>query len=423
MINFSIKTLGCKVNQYESEKMESGLKEAGFTMSRSWLNLNIIIINTCAVTHIAERKSRQFIRKAAKLNPTATIFITGCATKTDSTRLQEILGVNVIYFDKEMVVNHIRDLFKPSLKATLPVQYHIPIEEDTTEQPDHCRSYLMIQDGCENFCSYCIIPHIRGRNKPKAFHEIKKEILALNNKGCKEIVLTGINLGMYKDEDYSLTNVCSHIFYSCPETRIRLSSIEPNLIPDHLVDLMANEKRFCKHLHIPLQSGSDTILRKMNRKYSTSEYLNLITRIRARIPDISITTDLIIGFPTESEKEFYETLTFIKRCQFSKIHIFPYSRRIGTPAAELQQSITQTELQKRLNLVSFTEKEMRLHHLSQFVNTCQEILLEQEKDGFFWGYTSNYLRVCLPNNSYSSNTFVNVLINRLEEGFLHSLPL
>lgn len=411
MVKFAIKTLGCKVNQYESEKIQSKLNKYGFSYSDTWEDLDFIIINTCAVTHIAERKSRHFIRKASRTNPRAKIYVTGCASSTDTERLSEIVGVDFIVTDKDHLVKEIKINHQDEVQDILS-------PHSNQLKSSHTRAYLMIEDGCENFCSYCIIPYTRGKVKSIPFEELKEEIDSLIKNNIKEIVLTGINLGMYEYGKYNLIDICKYIFNESPETRVRLSSIEPNLITEDLINFIANQNRFCKHLHIPLQGATNKLLSDMNRKYTTEEYETLLNKIRNIMPDISITTDYIIGYPTETDEQFEESLEFIRKCNFSKMHIFVYSKRKGTPAAEIPHRINQDTIKDRQKRITSTENRMRNEYTKRFINSTTEILIEEKKNNSFWGYTSNYLRVQIQNGDLTLNKFYSFKLHKIENEIL-----
>lgn len=408
MINFYIQTLGCKANQYESEKLAKLLASNGLTYSNQATGLDLIIINTCSVTHVAERKSRQLIRKLAKNNPNADIYITGCAAVSDKERLIEIAKVDFIIEKKDV------------LEKILINKYNNCKKTNKINIPDNkTRSYLMIETGCDNFCSYCIIPYTRGPVISRNFEEICKEAKELINNGSKEIIITGINIGKYIDKEKNITNICQYIIENSKDTRVRISSIEPNLIPEDLINLIQTEKRMCKHLHIPLQGGCDQLLKDMNRKYTTKEYSNLINVIRKKIPNISITTDLIIGYPTETEDFFIKTTEFIKQCNFSKIHIFPFSKRSGTEAAKIKKQINPEIIKQRIKSIQQIEEEMKSSYLNNNIGCKQQILIETFKNQQFTGFTSNYIKVILHEKNLIINHFYKIKLTSIINKEIH----
>jgi threonylcarbamoyladenosine tRNA methylthiotransferase MtaB len=410
MIRFATITLGCKVNHYETEKLERRLMADGMELVYKQKDVEFIVINTCSVTHRAEKKSRHLTRKTIKENPDAQVYVTGCALTTDLQSIRDIVGSNFIFVDKEQLFRHLRQTYMPD---------RVSEEIRETGNPfNFARGFLMIENGCENYCAYCIIPYIRGNVQSKSFEEAVTEAKAFLGRGIKEIVLTGINLGMYYDRknNRSLTDVCRAILRLDDSLRLRLSSIEPNLVEDTLIELMEEEPRFCNHLHIPLQGGDDSVLNDMNRKYGTAEYRALVEKLYARIPGLSVTTDLVVGFPTEKQEHFENTLAFIEACRFSKIHLFPYSKREGTAAAGLTLQYSPDELKKRMETAGKLERQMRENFHQSLIGTTQQVLVEQTRENIPWGYTTNYIRVQLE-SKHRINQIVEVIITgQTEDG-------
>jgi threonylcarbamoyladenosine tRNA methylthiotransferase MtaB len=353
-------TLGCRANQAQTEVLRSSLPEEG----------DICVINTCTVTHDSERKSRQAIRKAIRENPKAKIIVTGCYAKLETDKLKKT-------FPKIEIIT------PPSL-APSSVEGPVP----------RIRMNLMIQDGCEHFCSYCIVPYARGKIKSKPLDQVAAEADQLIQAGAREIILTGINLGTYQ---YDLSKVINLLSSIENLFRIRLSSLEPMYIDRKLIDVIAKDPKVCKYLNIPLQSGDNSILKTMGRNYTSDDYLSLIDYARNKMPDCGITTDIIVGFPGEGEKEFQNTVNLVNRIKFSRIHIFSYSKRKETPAAEMPNQVDdKTKKARNKTLHDLRNKHMQ-EFADQYLNKEVEILVEQQGEGL----TSNFIRCFFdsPSNS------------------------
>lgn len=373
-------TLGCRANQYQTEVLKSQLTSYESRVVDFQLEADVYVINTCTVTLDADRKSRQAIRRAIRQNPKAKIIVTGCYTKLEPDILK-----------KEFPEIEIKDpqSLPPSPQTLAP----------------RIRANLMIQDGCEHFCSYCIVPYARGKIKSKLLEQVFDEAKRLVETGAREMVLTGINLGTYQ---FDLCAVIHRLSVLKDLQRIRLSSLEPMYIRKELIDTIAENPKACKHLHIPLQSGDNKILAAMNRNYSTDGYLDLIHYIRAKMPDCGITTDIIVGFPGEGEKEFQNTMDLVNQIKFSRIHIFTYSERKGTLAAELPNQIDhKTKNQRSKHLHKLRNKYM-VDFAGKYLNKEVEILVEQKGEGL----TSNYIR-CFFNDPTDSSGHLKNIFARL----------
>lgn len=398
-MKFHIITLGCKVNSYESSFIKESLEESGFSFCEDILNSDIIIINTCSVTDTSDKKSLKTLRRVKRENPKAILVVMGCSSQNNPDDYAS-LGVNILLGTKEK--SKVPDLIKKYLETKENYTYITQNRETKFEDMfiksfDHVRAYIKIQDGCDNFCSYCIIPYVRGSIRFKNYDEILKEASSLVAKGFKEIVLTGIHTGSYHFENKTLVNLIKDLSKISGLERLRLSSVEvTELSDDFMEEVLKNDKVFCPHLHIPLQSGCDKILKIMNRKYDLNYFEKKINKIRSIIPDIAITTDVIVGVNHETEEDFMQTYEFCKKMNFAKIHVFPYSKRNGTALSkmdgELDNSIKKKRARKLINLSDFLEKD----YYNKFIGQKLEVLIESVNAGTSVGHTSNYLKVEIP---------------------------
>lgn len=398
-MKITYRTLGCKVNQYETENIRFELEKQGYeTVFDN--SFDICIINTCTVTSIADGKSRAVIRRAIKDNPKAFVIVTGCYSDIKPDDIKTIDGVDLIIpnEDKDMIVERIKTLF-----PTKTTQQIIRPRTRT-------RAVLKVQDGCSQFCAYCIIPYARNKFFSADPQKMIDEVNILESAGHKEIVLTGIRLGSYNFNGHKLPYLIESLLNNTKIDRIRLSSIEMWETGDELLDLMS-DSRMAKHLHIPLQSGSDKILKLMNRPYSTTDYLNLIEKINNKIPNIAVTTDVITGFPYETDDDFSDSLNTIETAHFSRLHIFRYSKRQGTPAADMPSQIDPKIKKQRLEALTDTDKKLRLAFAAKFVGTKADVIFEtQKKDGLLHGYTSNYTEVTMDSKLAVKNQLTEVKI-------------
>jgi len=384
-------TLGCKVNQYDTQEIRERFLRHGFQEINNGRKADVYVINTCTVTAIADYKSRYYIRYAFRQNPKAKIIVTGCYTELDSEEIFKISGVTHIVKNQDK--HRILELLNE------PRQLSQPQEKGISNFSGHTRAFLKIQDGCDNFCSYCKVPLVRGASRSKPLNEIVKEAERLLKNGFKEIVLTGICLGAYGrdlNSKVSLVNVIEALEKLDGLLRIRLSSIEASDVSEELIRKMAESKRLCPHLHIPIQSGDDEILKKMNRKYTFEGYLNLIEKIKTLIPEIAITTDVMVGFPRETEENFQNTIKLIQEIMPLKVHIFPYSLRQGTAASNFKDVLNPLVIQERISRLKDVSKECSLAYKKQFLNRNLGVLIEEraKEDKTYWeGYTGNYIKV------------------------------
>jgi len=389
-MKFYIYTLGCKVNAYESNIMKEQLENNGYVMDK---DADIFIINTCTVTNTSDNKGLKLIRRIRREYPNSLIIVTGCLPQVNS---EKITDANIIIGNvgKSNIVKYIEE-YKQSKLVDIKDIMEEPFEDMELNNFDKTRAYVKIEDGCENYCSYCIIPYSRGKVRCKKKESVIKEVKNLISNGHSEIVLTGIHTGHYYDGDYSFYNLLCDLVKIEGLKRLRISSIEINEITDEIIELFKSNNILVDHLHIPLQSGSDTILKLMNRKYDKQEFINRINKIRQARPNISITTDVIVGFPYETEELFNETIENIKKINFSKIHVFPYSIRKGTKADLMDNQIDESIKKERVKALMDLSKELEINYFSSYINKEVTFIKEVYKDKYLIGHTGNYLLVKL----------------------------
>ena len=394
-MKFCIVTFGCKVNQYESNMMKENMLHHNFLYEEKLDNSDIIIVNTCTVTNTADKKCLKEIRRIKREYPNKILVVVGCSVQYKK-ESYENMGIDILLGNKNK--GHIGDLIEDFINTKNKYAYidnkRSTIFEDMhIKSFNHIRAFMKIEDGCDNFCSYCIIPYVRGSVRSKDFETCIKEAKALVDSGHKEIVLTGIHTGRYENNGHDLTDLINELSTIDALKRIRISSIEITELNDKFMKLLKNNPKICDHLHIPLQSGSNEILKKMNRKYDKEYFKNKINMIRLIRPSISITTDIIVGFRGETDELFNECLEFAKEIKFSKIHVFPYSMRIGTAAAgmpnQVSESIKKSRVQELINLSNELEKE----YYNKFKGKCLDVLIEENHNNKSIGHTSNYLKV------------------------------
>ena len=406
-------TLGCKVNAYESEYILSKFKDKGYEITDGISD--IYVINTCSVTNTSDAKSRKVINKIIRENKDAVVVVMGCMIEAHKDYENDGVSIIIGNKDKSKVVELVEEYLKNHNRKKLLYDNFDEIFEDMfiTHMNEHTRAYVKIQDGCENFCSYCIIPYTRGHQRSKDPNKVIDEIKTLVANGYKEVVLTGIHTGHYgSDIDTSFPSLLKEIAKIKELKRLRISSIEITELDEKFLDVLKNEKVIVNHMHIPLQSGSDTILKSMNRKYLTDFYMNKIKQIRNIRPDISISTDIIVGFPGETEELFLKTMKFSKRIGFSKIHVFPFSVRKGTKAELMPNHISEEIKKERVKKLVSLSNELEINYLKKYIDCFVEVLIEQSGDSYSIGHTDNYLKVRI-NRNIPSNTLVKVKINNL----------
>ena len=416
MPSVGILSLGCKVNTYESEYIRNILEKRGYEIKDFSDKCDIYIINTCTVTNTSDTKSSKMLRRARKENPDAIIVAMGCFI--ESNKDNPIPGIDIVIGnrDKDKVPDLIDEYLKNKERIIRLYKGRTDIFEDMyiTNFPGRTRAFVKIQDGCDNFCSYCIIPFVRGKCRSKDKDKVIEEITALVNNGYKEVVLTGIHTGSYgRDLDISFADLLNEIIKIKGLKRLRISSIEATELNEDVLNILKNSNIIVDHLHIPLQAGSNEILKSMNRKYDLKYFEDKIAEIRSIRPDISITTDIIVGFPGETEELFKETLNTVKRINFSKVHVFPYSERKGTKSERLPNKIPSNIKKDYVKRLIALSKELEIEYASKFIGKELEILVEQTKDDFSYGHTSNYLNVKVKGN-LSHNELIKVKITSVD---------
>ena len=414
MKNFYIDSLGCKVNSYEIEAIKDELLLKGYQK----VDINeadVIILNTCCVTNTAASKSRQKIHSLHQKNPLAKIIVMGCYVQGFEEEVKKIEGVYLLVGTKNrrQIIQQIEALNQQISLVEDLSDYTIYENLSISSSLENTRAYLKIQDGCNNFCSYCIIPYVRGTVKSRLKEDIIEEAKKLIQLGYKELVLTGIHTGHYgKDLDnYTFTDLIEELLNIKGLYRLRISSIEESEITSKLIDLMKNNDKLAKHLHIPLQAGSDKILKLMNRKYDVKTFLNKIQYIQNNIEDIAITTDVIVGFPQESEENFNETLKICQELHFSKIHVFPYSARKGTIAATMKGQVNGKIKKERAKKLIELSNQLNLEYNQKYLNKEVEVLIEENCEGYYIGHTTNYIKVKIQSQcSLNRNEIVKVKV-------------
>lgn len=393
--------LGCKVNQYESEAIAELFAEKGYEIVGIDEEADVYVINTCTVTNFGDKKSRQLIRKVKRQNENAIVAVVGCYAQTAPKELMEIAGVNLVIGTKDRaqivemveqydrangVENHVSDIMKERVFEPLSIQ----------KLANRTRAYLKIQDGCSQYCSYCIIPYARGPIRSREPQEVVAEVKRLAENGFKEVVLTGIHVASYgKDRrDTSLPDILKQVHEVEGIERIRFSSIEPNVVTEEFAQTMAALPKVCDHFHLSLQSGCDKTLKEMNRKYDTEKYRQAAATLRKYLPKVALTTDIIVGFPGETEEDFRESYAFAEEIGFAKIHVFPYSPKRGTPAAARKdQLLNAVKAERSHTLIQLSDK-MAADFLADAVGTDAEVLYERAVgEGIYEGHTTNYMKV------------------------------
>lgn len=399
-MKIAVVTLGCKVNKYESDALVFELKKRGYETTDKLEFADAYVVNSCAVTNEAEKKSRQMLERVRKLNPNAKIYVMGCASQNNPKKFVEkgaqfVVGTankQKILDDLENVGTHIYDF---------PKQY----EDDLFSAQSLSRAYIKIQDGCNNFCTYCLIPYLRGRSRSRSLESIVDEVSKLPE-NVKEIVLVGIDVSDFQIDGKKALGTLLKSLDGFGK-RLRLSSMEDNLISDEFLKILASLKNFCPHFHLSLQSGCDNVLKKMNRKYTTAQFEESVNKIRKYFPNAGITTDIIVGFPTETDEDFETTMKFVEKIKFSQLHIFPYSKRNGTAASKLYKDLSGNIKTQRLKRLEELGKKLSLDFINQ--NKTGKVLIEEFADGYFEGYTENYIK-CFLQGDFEVGDIVDVKI-------------
>ena len=390
-------TLGCKVNQYETNAMMQKMIEAGYEVVDFETKADIYIINTCTVTNMADKKSRQMLRRVKEINPEAILVAVGCYAQVAKEKLEQIpeidliLGIN----EKNDIVEYVEQASKNTYVSDVLHQTEFLDFGDVT-YTEKTRAVIKVQDGCNNFCSYCIIPYAKGRVRSRKLESVVKEITEIAEKGIKEVVITGIHVASYGidfDNNTRLIDLLEAIQKIDGIKRIRLGSLEPNIITEEFVNRLKKVTKMCDHFHLSLQSGCDETLKRMNRKYTAETFEKEVNLLRKTFPDVALTTDVIVGFPGETEEEFNETYKYLSKIRFTKLHVFKYSPRKGTVAAKMKNQIDSTVKEKRSHKLIELSNECEIEFLDRYVGKELKVLFEKQDGEYIKGHTTNYLVV------------------------------
>lgn len=418
---FSILTLGCKVNQYESEAMSELFEKEGYRQVENEDFSDVYIVNTCTVTNLSDRKSRQFIRRAKRQNPDAVVAVVGCYSQVSPEEVKKIKGVDVVIgtTDRNKIVNLVEEA-KSGEKIDIVRDLKDVREFHNTTNFDsnnRTRAYMKVQDGCNRFCTYCIIPYARGPIRSREIEDAVEEAKTLASSGFKEIILTGIHIGSFgKDRgEKRLIDLIEAIAEVDGIKRIRLSSVEPNIIDEDFMKRAVATNKLCDHFHLSLQSGSNNVLKAMNRHYTREEYIEKTKIIKKYMPNAGLTTDIIVGFPGETDEDFKDSVSIVKEVGFSKIHVFKYSMRKNTPAAKMKNqidgNIKKERSEKLIEVGEIYQKKFKLANM----NMPKSVLFEEEHEKEYYGYTTNYIRVKAKSDEDLTNKIKSVEILDTEE--------
>ena len=417
-MKFKTISLGCKVNSYECSALSSLLLSKGYLESHDE-QVDVVIINTCSVTATADQKSRQHIRKMMKLYPNAICVVMGCYSQGNKEYITNEIKPHILVGTSHR--DEIPELIEQYLKEKTPIvkvddnPRNFDYEEmGVTSFSENVRAYLKIQDGCDNFCSYCLIPYRRGKMRSRSKENVIREAKYLIEQGYSEIILTGIHVGGYgKDiEGTTFSDLVNELANLSGLQSLRISSIEESEIDEQLIDLVANNKVLAKHLHIPLQSGSETVLNRMNRKYNKEQFLSKLKLIRQAIPNVALTTDVIVGFPGETDEEFNETVDFIKECDFNMLHVFPFSAREGTGAYLMKNQVNPKIKKQRAAVLLELSKQLWDKYTDKFVGKDIEVLIEKLEEDYAIGHTTNYIDVKIDKNNLKPGDRINVKLQK-----------
>lgn len=396
---YKVVTLGCRTNQYESQAYRDQLSVMGWREVKEREAASLCIINTCTVTESADSSSRHQIRQLVREHPDARIVVTGCFAERKPGQVHSIEGVDVVVSNRD----------KEELVAKLFPQEEVP-EFSIRQFEAHTRAFVKVQDGCNSFCTYCIIPYVRGRSRCRPIEAVLKECEGLIRQGYKEIVITGINVGDYEDRGKNLADLMAAVDQLPGLERLRLSSIDPDEVDDHLLDVIVNGKRTCQSMHIVLQSGSNAVLKRMNRKYTKQMFFETVDRLKEASPDFTFTSDLIVGFPGESEADFEDSLEVMREVHFAKVHMFPYSKRERTRAALYKDQVPPDVIKERKRRVLELDAQCRIQLCQGYVGRTMHILTEGGAQGWLEGHTDNFLPVKIPAQEYVPNQLLEVVL-------------
>lgn len=419
-------TLGCKVNSYETEAVIELFEKRGYSIVDFEEPADVYVLNSCMVTNTGERKSKKYIRRPFQINPDAIVIVMGCLSQMKAEEMLAIAGVKIVLGTKnrDLIVDYLEEYLaegKPLNKVAKLANKESFDHLFISDFKGHQRAFLKIQDGCNNFCSYCIIPYTRGRIRSKPAQRVLDEARKLVDSGHIEIVLTGIHTGGYGAdlESYKFSDLLRDLEKLPGLKRIRISSIEILELSDEIIDIIAGSDKIVNHLHVPLQSGSDRILKLMNRRYDKVGFLEIVGQLRRRIPDLALTTDVIVGFPSETEADFQEQLTFIETVGFQELHVFPYSRREGTVASKMKDEVDNETKKSRVQRLLAMSDELKRRYVADQIGKVHRVIPEQEKDGYIQGHTRDYLLVRLQADPKLIGTEVRVIITAFDNEYCY----
>lgn len=415
MKKIAFTTLGCKVNLYDSEAMAELFADKGYEIVDFDEFADIYVINTCTVTNFGDKKSRQMIRRARRCNENAVIVATGCYAQVRPEAVAGLEGINIVIGtkDRSKVVDIVEQYQAENgvLNAVTDIKGEKEFERlKVSKLKDRTRAYIKIQEGCNRYCTYCIIPYARGPVRSRHPEDVIDEVKTLANNGFKEVVLTGIHIASYGVDldNITLADIIEQVHAVDGIERIRFSSMEPKAVDDEFVARMAKLPKVCEHYHLSLQSGSDTTLKKMNRRYTSDEYAAACDRLRKAFPDVAVTTDIIVGFPTESDENFTESYDFAKRVKLSKIHVFPYSPKTGTPAAKIRPQVPPDVKSDRSHKMLELSESLNREFMSKYIDKNMEVLFERLEGDYYEGHTRNYIKVLCKSDRDLTNEIVMV---------------
>ncbi len=433
-------TLGCKVNQYDTQAMQEVMLRNGYTVVEENDPADVCIINTCTVTNAADQKARQVIRRAIRKNPDTEVLVTGCYAESDREAIEAIPGVSLVFGNREkadlqkyldLVHESWREKDRSPLLQIDPVHHdavreHANFSMSVSEAGKHTRALIKVQDGCSAFCTYCIIPYVRGRMTSRPLPDIVQEAQQIAANGYKEIVITGVHLGAYGldiGRQGTIADILEHIHPIDGIERIRFSSIEAMNFPPDLVDRMAALPKCMPHFHLPLQAGSDKVLRQMRRRYTRAEFSRLVEKLRTSFPDVGITTDVMVGFPGETDADFEDSLQFVEEIGFNQLHVFRYSPRRGTPAADYSDHVPPHVSAERSKAMIALGKQLGVEFRERMLGKTMNVLVEESRegaDGHLAGFTENYLRVLTDVPDSAVNRILPVKLTALEGEFIRA---
>lgn len=424
-MKFSVITLGCKVNQYESQVMLDAMLRSGFDYEPNYILGDIVIVNSCTVTAVSDNKALKLLRRIKRENPTAITVLTGCMPQAFPNKLKNFESADIIMGNK--CRNDLLPLLEEYIKNGKQIIKIDPHSDDTkfekmqvTSFNERTRAFIKIEDGCNRYCSYCIIPYARGPVRSKPLDDLKAELQVLSEKGYKEVVLVGINLSAY-GSDIGGMNLADAVEAACETNgvmRVRLGSIEPERIDEEMIKRLSRQPKLCPQFHLSLQSGCDQTLKRMHRHYNTDEYMTIVNNLRRHFDNCAITTDVMVGFPGETNEEFEQSLEFVKKVGFARVHTFAYSRRPGTVADKSDNQVSKSDKDKRSKVMISETQSMHQSFLNTQVGRTEQVLFEKKRtDGLFEGYTKNYTQVYIKTDDDISNRLINVsLTEQMGEG-------